>query len=248
MSGNLRGALAPAWHRRVSLPARTPGIFPLDPVDRRYRDRRLQFIHDGGADNESEAVRTILSGLNDNFSRVIGDHSLKAGFEASYEQVNVNPNPIFNGSFLFQGQETGFDFADFLIGSPSFYNQPDSQAYYIRHRYQAASCRIAGALTPNLTFNYGVRWDHMEYWSEKYNQIPTYMLGEQSVVYPNAPAGPRLSRRSRRSRTRWYRRETAFRRASASPGRPAAKAGLLTKSPADPEKPAFARATASSNP
>jgi hypothetical protein len=34
-----------------------------------------------------------------------------------------------------------------------------------------------------------VKWDLMEYWSKKYNQIPTFVPGEQSVVYPNAPVG-----------------------------------------------------------
>ena len=29
----------------------------------------------------------------------------------------------------------------------------------------------------------------MEYWSEKYNQIPTFIPGEQSVVFPTAPVG-----------------------------------------------------------
>jgi hypothetical protein len=29
----------------------------------------------------------------------------------------------------------------------------------------------------------------MQYWSEKYNQIPTFVLGEQSKVYPGAPLG-----------------------------------------------------------
>jgi hypothetical protein len=29
----------------------------------------------------------------------------------------------------------------------------------------------------------------MEYWSEKYNQIPTFIPGEQSKVYPNALPG-----------------------------------------------------------
>src|SRR5580658_9430833 len=105
-------------------------------------------------------------GLNDNFSRVIGDHSLKVGFEATYEQVNVSPNPSFNGSFQFQGQETGLDFADFLIGTPFFYNQQDSQSYYIRHRYQGAYLQDSWRIKPNLTFNYGVRYDHMEFWSE----------------------------------------------------------------------------------
>ncbi len=128
-------------------------------------------------------------GLNDNFSRVIGDHSLKAGFEATYEQVNVLPNPIANGSFTFEGQETGSDFADFLIGTPEYFNQQDSQAYFIRHRYQGAYLQDSWRLKPNLTFNYGVRYDHMEFWSEKFNQIPTYIPNEQSVVYPNAPLG-----------------------------------------------------------
>jgi len=35
--------------------------------------------------------------------------------------------------------------------------------------------------------NAGVRWDLLEYWSEKYNQIPTFILGQQSKVYPTAP-------------------------------------------------------------
>ena len=42
---------------------------------------------------------------------------------------------------------------------------------------------------PNLTLNLGLRWDLMQYWSEKYNQNPIMVLGEQSKVYPNAPAG-----------------------------------------------------------
>ena len=41
----------------------------------------------------------------------------------------------------------------------------------------------------NLTLNLGVRWDLMQYWSEKYNQIPTFVLGQQSKVFPTAPRG-----------------------------------------------------------
>ena len=71
----------------------------------------------------------------DNLSKVLGRHTIKAGFQVSYEQVNVNPNPTFNGSFLFTGTETGSDFADFLIGVASNYNQADSQTFYARHKY-----------------------------------------------------------------------------------------------------------------
>jgi Carboxypeptidase regulatory-like domain/TonB dependent receptor len=166
--------------------AHSTGIFPLDPS--------IEGIETVGFNSFTMGLPTTnlkqwnnTYGLNNNFSRVMGDHSIKAGFEATYEQVNVTPNPIFNGSFQFQGQETGSDFADFLIGTPFFYNQQDSQSYYIRHRYQGAYLQDSWRVKSNLTFNYGVRYDHMEFWSEKYNQIPTYILGEQSVIYPNAP-------------------------------------------------------------
>ncbi len=89
----------------------------------------------------------------------------------------------------FRARETGIDFADFLIGVASNYNQADSQAYYIRHKYAGGFAQDSWRLTSTLTLNYGVRWDRMEYWSEKYNQIPTFIPGEQSVVYPTAPVG-----------------------------------------------------------
>ncbi len=31
--------------------------------------------------------------------------------------------------------------------------------------------------------------DRMEYWYEKYNQFPTFVLGQQSQVFPQAPLG-----------------------------------------------------------
>ncbi|MGH9559329.1 MAG: TonB-dependent receptor domain-containing protein, partial [Bryobacteraceae bacterium] len=126
---------------------------------------------------------------SDNFTHMIGGHTLKAGLQASYEQVNVNPNPTFNGSFLFSGSETGSDFADFLIGVPSNYNQADSQTYYIRHKYVAGFAQDSWQASSNLTLNFGVRWDYMTAWSEKFNQIPTFILGEQSRVFTTAPPG-----------------------------------------------------------
>jgi hypothetical protein len=123
----------------------------------------------------------------DNFSKVHGSHTIKTGGQVSYEQVNVNPNATFNGSFLFTGTETGSEFADFLIGVASNYNQADSQSYYARHKYAAAYAQDSWRILPNLTFNYGVRYDLMQYWYEKYNQIPTFNLGQQSKVFPTAP-------------------------------------------------------------
>ena len=166
----------------------TPGIVPLAPSIEGIENVIFNsFVMGTPITNLQQYNNTFA--LNDAFSKIIGAHSFKAGFEGSYEQVNVNPDPTFNGSFLFQGTETGSDFADFLIGVATNYNQADSQAYYIRHKYAGGFAQDSWRLRPNLNLNYGVRWDLMEYWSEKYNQIPTFMPGEQSVVYPNALPG-----------------------------------------------------------
>ena len=125
--------------------------------------------------------------LMDNFSKVWGSHTMKAGGYFSFEHVNVNPNATFNGSFLFTGSETRSDFADFLIGVASNFNQADSQAYYGRHKYASGFVQDSWRARSNLTLNYGLRWELLQYWSEKYNQIPALVLGQQSQVYPTAP-------------------------------------------------------------
>jgi hypothetical protein len=51
------------------------------------------------------------------------------------------------------------------------------------------SRRTRWQIARKLTLNYGLRWDLLPPWSEKYNQMQTLIPGEQSVVYPGAPAG-----------------------------------------------------------
>jgi hypothetical protein len=125
----------------------------------------------------------------DNFSKIIGKHTLKLGGEFHLDQINTNPDPIFNGAFVFQGSETGSDLADFLLGIASSYNQGDSQRFYNRNKYIGMFGQDSWRVRPNLTLNYGLRWDVISPWSEKYNQLQTLVLGEQSRVYSGAPAG-----------------------------------------------------------
>lgn len=127
--------------------------------------------------------------FRDSFSRLVGAHTLRAGGELLLSQVNLAPDVQSNGTFDFFGSETGIDFADFLIGIPSFYKQGDAQPAYTRNRYGAAFFQDSWRARPGLTFNYGVRWDVVMPWYEKYNQIQTLVPGEQSVVFPGAPGG-----------------------------------------------------------
>ena len=124
--------------------------------------------------------------LSNAVSKVIGPHTFRFGFQFHNDQVNENPNATFNGTFNIDGTETGNPFADFLLGFPSNFTQTTGQRFYLRNHYAAAFAEDSWHARPNLTINYGLRWDLIEPWSEKYNNIQTIVPGEQSVLYPNA--------------------------------------------------------------
>jgi Carboxypeptidase regulatory-like domain len=143
-------------------------------------------------------IGSTITGLNqtdntfeyrDSFSHIIGSHTLMVGGELMFSQVNAAADVQSNGTFSFFGSETGVDFADFLIGVPSFYKQGDARPFYMRNHYGSLFVQDSWRVRPRLTLNYGLRWDVIMPWYEKYNQIQTLVPGEQSVVYPGAPAG-----------------------------------------------------------
>jgi hypothetical protein len=127
--------------------------------------------------------------FSDTVSRVMGAHTLKFGSQFHNDQVNENPNATFNGTFNIDGTETGNPFADFLLGFTSNFTQTTGQRFYLRNRYAGAFVEDSWRVRSNLTFNYGVRWDLIVPWSEKYDNIQTIVPSEQSVLFPNATPG-----------------------------------------------------------
>jgi len=165
-----------------------PTIIALAPQNQGVENLVFNNFSTGTNTNELKQANNTYQIL-DNFSKVIGRHTLKLGGEFHYDQVNVNPIAQFNGNFLFTGSETGVDFADFLLGIPSQYNQSQLNPFYGRNKYAGAFAQDSLRARPNLTLNFGLRWDRIEPWYEKYNQISTTEPGKQSVVFPGAPAG-----------------------------------------------------------
>jgi hypothetical protein len=166
----------------------TSGIVPLSPSTEGVESIGFNSFTIGTNTNELKQVGNTFQWL-DNFSKVIGTHTLKMGGEFHYDQINVNAIAQFNGSFLFFGTETGSDYADFLLGIPSQYNQSQLQPFYGRNKYAGFYAQDSWRARHDLTLNYGLRWDRIEPWYEKYNQIATFVPGQQSVVFPTAPAG-----------------------------------------------------------
>ena len=168
--------------------AGTPGIVPLAPAIEGIANVSFNDFTIGVDTTGLTQVNNTYQ-VADDWSHTSGAHSFKFGAAMHYDQVNTHPDAQYNGSFDFTGSETGVDFADFLLGIPSSYTQADAQSFYNRTHYAGIYGQDSWRLRKNLTLNYGLRWDIIAPWSEKYNQLQTLVLGEQSVVYPGAPTG-----------------------------------------------------------
>ncbi len=125
----------------------------------------------------------------DNFTKVVGTHSLQLGGQFHYDQINERNLAAENGQFAFTGSETGSDFADFLIGAPDSLIQASPQILDSRSKYYALYAQDSWRATSKLVVNYGLRWEASMPWYDTQNKIETIIPGEQSVVFPGAPPG-----------------------------------------------------------
>jgi hypothetical protein len=127
--------------------------------------------------------------LLDNFSKVYGTHTLKFGGEFHFSQINLFDHSGGNGVWSFSGSETGSDTADFLLGAVNTYLQGEQLPEYTRTHYYGLYAQDSWLARPNLTLNYGLRWEVSTPWYETHNQLETLVYGVQSLAFPGAPKG-----------------------------------------------------------
>lgn len=133
--------------------------------------------------------------LTDNFSKVLGRHSFKVGLDVRRFLVK---NPFSfqnNGHFDFTGTgpySTGLAGADFLLGIPDDYSQ-NSGGFQLPQSYEYYSyVQDQWKVFPNLTLNYGFGWQVDKPLEDKANggrNINCFIPGQQSTIFPTAPAG-----------------------------------------------------------
>jgi len=133
--------------------------------------------------------------FTDNFSKLVGKHALKFGFDARRFQVD---NPFFfsnNGVYGFNGGgkfSSGDSGIDFLLGVPDTFSQNsggfiEARAYeyygYAQDQWKARS---------NLTLTLGTGYDvETPYTNNQFGGLAVNCLtpGQQSTVFPTAPGG-----------------------------------------------------------
>ena len=168
------------------------GIIPVDPNVEGVPDIALDGATGGtgfGLPDGTTGQYNNTYQASDNFSKIVGKHTMKFGGEVRYLQINERNTYTSNGYFDFYGNETGSDFADYLIGAPDFFNQSSRQFLDSRTKYFGLYGQDTFKVKPNFTLNYGLRWEASQPYYDTQGKTEAFVPGLQSKVYPDAPTG-----------------------------------------------------------
>ena len=129
----------------------------------------------------------------DNLTWTKGRHTMKFGFYFSPYQDNTQYDFYGNGSYSFYGGSTftgsGTDLADFLFGLPDNYYQASNAYNDIRTHQYSGYAQDEFHVTRRLTLNFGIRYEYSEPKFDTQGRSFTFLPGEQSQRFVNAPTG-----------------------------------------------------------
>lgn len=128
--------------------------------------------------------------VSDSLSHIAGGHSFKLGVEVRRNQINMTEGIASNGFFVFAPFPASDPFASFLMGFPVvFFQGGGDMNRGLRNLDFATYAQDEWRVTPRLTFNYGLRWEVSTPFVDIRNRMNSWSPGQQSKVFPNAPAG-----------------------------------------------------------
>jgi hypothetical protein len=127
----------------------------------------------------------------DSLTWVKGNHTLKFGVDvrrALFDQTyyfDVNGNFTFNDSGPNAIVPTdGNNYAEFLLGLSDAYVQGSAQSESVRGTSVYPFAQDSWKITPNLTLNYGLRWEFNSPPTDISGHVETFRPGQNSALFP----------------------------------------------------------------
>ncbi|HEY6290154.1 MAG TPA: carboxypeptidase regulatory-like domain-containing protein, partial [Terriglobia bacterium] len=126
---------------------------------------------------------------SDSLSKVVGKHTLKFGSDVRRQQFNQLLYFNVNGDFTFSGggaNDPGLVDANgnsdltpnYLLGLPDSYTQGSAQLEAVRSTSLYLYAQDSWKIRPNVTLNYGLRWELNTPIADKFNRIQTFRPGQ----------------------------------------------------------------------
>ncbi len=125
----------------------------------------------------------------ESFSKVMGRHTTKFGADLRQQRFDQFLFFDVNGQFSFFGASpntVGSDnlFPDYLLGLPDFYLQGSAQEERVRSNSIYVFGQDSWQIRPNVTLNYGFRWELNTPLTDAGKKVQTFRPGQDSAIYP----------------------------------------------------------------
>jgi outer membrane receptor protein involved in Fe transport len=126
---------------------------------------------------------------SDSLTKISGNHTMKFGVDLRRQQFNQFYYYNVNGEFSYFGggpNDTGSAnlYPNFLLGLPDSFGQGSPQNENIRNTGLYLFAQDSWKIRPNLTLNYGLRWELNTPLADKAQHVETFRPGQSSTVYP----------------------------------------------------------------
>jgi hypothetical protein len=145
--------------------------------------------------------------FSDNFSKIIGNHSFKFGGDVRYQKFDqllffdINGQIVFNSDSnicgpanpnlppncsTVSGDDLGASspYPNYLLGLASDLAQGSAQHELVRSKAVYLFAQDSWKIRPNVTLNYGVRWELNTPMADIGHKVQTFRAGERSTIYP----------------------------------------------------------------
>jgi hypothetical protein len=126
---------------------------------------------------------------SDNISWVKGTHTLKFGGDLRRQHFDQTLFYNVNGLYNYYGggpNDVGFDdlMPNYLLGLPDTYSQGSAQIEKVRSTIFSLFAQDSWKIRPNLTLNYGLRWELFTPLMDSSKHVQSFRPGQVSTVYP----------------------------------------------------------------
>jgi Carboxypeptidase regulatory-like domain len=133
--------------------------------------------------------------VSDNLTRVIGNHTTKFGVDFRNQRFLQTLFFDPNGDYTFSGggpNDTGNIFANYLLGLPDSYLQGSTQTEDVRGDSIYLFAQDSWKIRPNLTLNYGLRWEFNQPIYDAGLRYQTFRPGQATKIFPCQLSGDSL--------------------------------------------------------
>lgn len=141
-----------------------------------------------GNDSEGELPQIGNSfSWSDNLSKVVGSHSMKFGVDVRRMRFDQTLYYNVNGLYSFQtggSNDLGVPFGDYLLSLPNSYSQGSAQNENVRSTALYLFAQDSWKIKPNLTLNYGLRWEMTTPLADIGQHVQTFRPGQVTTIYP----------------------------------------------------------------